>query len=65
MADQTEMPSAGMNEPDDPLTIKFAHVGNWWTATVQTPEGTLVGSGPTRELARDDLDWFLLSRSES
>ena len=54
-------------KPDEPvelLTVKFAKVGAWWTATVQTPDGTLVGSGPTRELARDDLDWLLLHRSE-
>ena len=51
-------------EPDEPLTIKYGKAGAWWTATVQTPEGTLVGSGPTREQAHDDLDWLLLHRSE-
>jgi hypothetical protein len=51
------------DEPDEPLTIKYAKVGEWWTATVKTPEGTVVGSGPTRELARDDLDWLLLHGS--
>lgn len=51
-------------KPDDPLMIRFTQAGDWWTATVETPAGTLVGSGPTRELARDDLDWLLVRRSE-
>ena len=52
------------DEPDKPLTIRYVQTGEWWTATVQMPDGILVGSGPTRELARDDLDWILLRRSE-
>jgi hypothetical protein len=54
----------GKSDDAEPLTIKYTKAGEWWTATVQTPEGTLVGSGPTRELARDDLDWILVHRSE-
>ena len=56
-----------MDKRDDdpePLTIKYTKAGEWWTATVQTPAGMIVGSGPTRELARDDLDWILMHRSE-
>jgi hypothetical protein len=53
-----------MEKPDDPLTVKFAQVGDWWTATVETPDGTLVGTGPTRQTAQDDLDWLLMRRSE-
>jgi len=52
------------DEPDEPLTIKFSKVGEWWTATVQTPNGMLVGSGPTREAAQEELDWLMLHRSE-
>jgi hypothetical protein len=55
---------AGIEKPVDRLTIKYAQVGAWWTATVHTPDGTLVGTGPTRQLAQDDLDWLLMSRSE-
>ena len=52
-------------KPDDPLTVKFEKVGEWWTATAKTPDGTVVGSGPTRELASDDLDWILMRRSQN
>ena len=52
-----------MDETDQPLTIKFVRVGDWWTATVETPDGTIVGSGPTRELAR--VDWLLLNRAKA
>ena len=52
------------DELDEPLTIKFSRVGEWWTATVQTPNGMLVGSGPTREAAQEELDWLMLHRSE-
>ena len=41
------------DEPERPLTIKYAQAGEWWTATVQTPDGTFVGSGPTRALAQN------------
>jgi hypothetical protein len=51
--------------PDEPFTVKFKQAGEWWTATVKTSDGTIVGTGPTRELARDDLDWLLLHRSQT
>ena len=53
------------DEPDEPFTVKFAQAGEWWTASVKTPDGTIVGTGPTRELARDDLDWILMRHSET
>ena len=58
--------AAGAEKPSDPLTIKFADVGGgWWSATVETPDGWLIGTGPTLQLARDDLDWLLLHRPKT
>ena len=56
--------SDAMENADDPLTVRFEKVGGWWRATVRTPDGVLVGTGPTEEMARDDLDWILMHRSE-